>query len=100
MGEIEALPDEVAGRLADCNRNGLKSAKPTERERAVRALAKPEYRAHKQVLRALFRMTGDADRYVRKEVAIALGVLSPRGESSSVALLGGLLEDREWHVRC
>ena len=100
MGEIEALPDEVAGRLADCNRNGLKSAKPTERERAVRALAKPEYRAHKQVLRALFRMTGDADRYVRKEVAIALGVLSPRGDSSSVALLGGLLEDREWHVRC
>ena len=53
MGEIEALPDEVAERLADCNRNGLKSAKPTERERAVRALAKPEYRAHNQVLRTI-----------------------------------------------
>jgi hypothetical protein len=74
-----SLPADVAELL----RVNLKSRTATERERAVRQLAKPEHRGHREVLAALRAVSQDMDKFVRKEVAAALGVLSLQGDSRS-----------------
>ena len=79
MLEQSSLPTEVA----DILRINLKSRTSGERERAVRWLTKPEHRGHREVLAALRAVSQDPDKFVRKEVAAALGALSLQGDSRS-----------------
>jgi hypothetical protein len=79
MLEQSSLPTEVA----DILRINLKSRTSGERERAVRWLTKPEHRGHRSVLAALRAVSQDPDKFVRKEVAAALGALSLQGDSRS-----------------
>jgi HEAT repeat protein len=93
--EKETLPENTAYLL----RVGIKSRAPTERERAILQLAIIENRQHKTVLTSLMPMTQDQDKFVRKAVVTALGILSPQGDGGTIATLQSMCDDREWIVR-